>query len=158
MKTLHILILVFIFTTTKSNASASLFELKNCIGKQNCPIKYIKTKQIDEHIYVEVYINTLSDKISKGIKQFVFQILDSKNPTALPIYSFTTEQRLDVVVTFSFSKDKIEQIEGTMSLWGPVLHETAVEIIDAYILKLRIIQSRLKLIIKSVFNINIQEQ
>ena len=137
MKTLHILILVFIFTTTKSNASASLFELKNCIGKQNCPIKYIKTKQIDEHIYVEVYINTLSDKISKGIKQFVFQILDSKNPTALPIYSFTTEQRLDVVVTFSFSKDKIAQIEGTMSLWGPVLHETAVEIIDAYIFKIK---------------------
>lgn len=137
MKIIHILILAFLFTANELNASANLFELKNCIGKQNCPIKHIKTKQIDEYIYVEVYINTLPDEISKGIKQFAFQILDSQNPTAPPIYSFTTEQRLDVVVTFSFSKDKIEQIEGNLTLWGPVLHETAVEIIDCYIFEIK---------------------
>lgn len=55
MKTLHLLILAFLFTATELNASANLFELKNCIGKQNCPIKHIKTKQIDEYICGSVY-------------------------------------------------------------------------------------------------------
>lgn len=137
MKTLNIMILVFFLTTNTLNASANLFELKNCIGSKHSPIKYIKTKQIGEYIYVEVHINTLSDAISKGKKLFVFQILDSKNPTAPPLCSVTTEQRLDVVVTFSFSEDNIEQIEGSMSLWGPGLHEKAVEIIDCYIFEMK---------------------
>lgn len=84
-----------------------------------------------------MHINTLSDEISEGIKEFVFQIQDSKNPTAPPIYSFTTEQRLDVVVTFSFSRDKVEQIEGSISLWEPVLHKTAVEIIGSYVFEIK---------------------
>lgn len=75
-----------------------------------------KQRKSAEYIYAAVHINTLSDEISEGIKEFVFQIQDSKNPTAPPIYSFTTEQRLDVVVTFSFSKDKVEQIEDSISL------------------------------------------
>lgn len=145
MKILNILILTFLFTATELNASASLFELKYCIGKKNCPIKHIKTEQIGEYIYTEVHINTLSDEASEGIKQIFFDIRDRKNPTAPPIYSFTTKQRLDVVVTFSFSKDKMEQIEGSLSSWGPVLHETAIEVIKCYTFEMK------------DFNIDIQE-
>lgn len=137
MKIHPILISAFVFTANELSASASLFELNNCIGNKNCPIKQIKTEKIGEYIYAAVHINTLSDEISEGIKEFVFQIQDSKNPTAPPIYSFTTEQRLDVVVTFSFSKDKVEQIEGSISLWGPVLHKTAVEIIVSYVFEIK---------------------
>ncbi len=85
MKILPILISAFLFTANELSASASLFELKNCIGNKNCPIKQIKTEQIGEYIYAEVHINTLSDEISEGIKEFVFQIQDSKNSTAPPI-------------------------------------------------------------------------
>lgn len=137
MKTLYISILAFFLIIVESNASVSLFYLKDCIGKIDCPIKKIKTKQIGEYIYTEVHINTLSDKVSKGIKEFEFEIKDKKNPNAPPIYSFKTEQRLDVLVTFSFRKEKIEQIGGYISLWGPVLHETAIEIIASYLFEIK---------------------
>lgn len=137
MKTLYISILAFIIMIFESNASGSLFLVKDCIGQNDCPIKQIKTKEIGEYIYVEVYINTLSDKISKGIKEFVFEIKDSKNPDTPPIYSFRTEHRLDVVVTFSFNKEKKKQIEGYMSLWGLVMHETAIEIIKGYFIEFK---------------------
>lgn len=124
--------MALLFTTHVSNASVGLIDLKDCIGDDDVPIKKIKTKLLGDTIYVEVHINTLSKDVSRGVEEFMFDVYASKSPEAPPIYSFETKNRMDIIVNFSFNKDKEGQIFMMLSFWGFVLSDTAIEVMKCY--------------------------